>query len=64
MKLTSTDQRNDFDPISLGQRLLGVLSPGHQLQIHLDGDMARGKPQFGQQLRHRSVVGQLPRLAV
>ena len=57
-------QRDDFNPVALGQRLPGVLSPRHELQIHLDGDMAGGETQFGQQLRNRSAAGDLPRLAI
>jgi hypothetical protein len=51
-QLTSADKRDDFDPVSLGQRLLDMLSPRHQLQIHFNSDMARGQSQLGQQLSH------------
>jgi hypothetical protein len=61
MALSSSNERNDFQPVSVPQPVLGVPRSGDQFQVHLDGDELARQPQLLEQLGHgnrgRQAVG-------
>ena len=57
-------QGDNLHPIARPQKMLAVLLPGDQLQVHLDGQRFAGKPQLLEQRGQRGSVGDLARLTV
>lgn len=55
--LTSADQCNDFEPITVAKYGVGMLGARDNFQVQLDGNMRRRDAQFAKQLGDGERVG-------
>lgn len=60
----SANQRDDFDPVSIGQNMVDVLSLGNEFLIDFDGHKLAGQIEFFEQSGHGCPVSQITLVAV
>jgi hypothetical protein len=62
--LASSNKSHDFHPIPPSKKVLGMVLPGNQFEVDLDGHQFTGQAQLFEQARYRAVFGNLVNLAV
>jgi hypothetical protein len=64
IRSAAADERDDFEAVPLVQEALGVLFPGHDLEVSLDGQKPAGELQQFEELCDRRSRGDLARVTV
>ncbi len=62
--LPAAHERDDFQPIAVGQPMFGMAGARHEFKIHFDRHMPRFHFQLAEKFGHRNTIRDLARLAV
>tara|TARA_R110000744_G_scaffold77899_5_gene153709 strand:- start:19317 stop:19565 length:249 start_codon:yes stop_codon:yes gene_type:complete len=62
--LSTSDEGDDFDAVTLGQRIEAVARAGHDFQIALDSDLAPVQPEGMHQIGDKTARWHVSRLTI